>query len=142
MKEQNLRERNNSFVKILNILIPRNDWLSLPGAGDLAVNQQNFESVFQHGYEKFLNSFEMFLGKKPSEKYFIPEFVIPFVNQMSPEIEDFLFEILSFYYSNSEITSKIPNFSGVIFPNSRILPHNNLDFLELVIANTQWQKGR
>jgi hypothetical protein len=115
--------------------------LSLPSAGDLVANQGKIENSLQTGYENFLISFESFLGEEPTDRHMVPELIIPFVDANHIEIVDFLGGVLSLYYGNPEVTSKMPNFSGVIFPNSRKMPENNLHLLELVVANTQWLKG-
>jgi len=120
--------------KLAEILIPGEKLSGLPGAHELISDSWKLNTNFQEKASHFLEEYERFLGHECRLADVNEEKVLDFLGKNHSKTLDFLNLILEFYYTNPKVLSFYPNFSGVIYPNTRKMPANNFDLLEPVVA--------
>ncbi len=118
---------------IVNILLPGDPQAGLPSAStviekfwDSSLDWQAQGNSFISGYEEYLGH-ECTLGDVNEVQLF------DFLNKGRFLNADFLTTLLELYYTDKRVLKFYPEFSGVMFPNSRKMPSDSFELLEPVV---------
>lgn len=118
---------------IVSILLPGDPQAGLPTAStviekfwDSSLDLQAQGNSFISGYEEYLGH-ECTLGDVNELQLF------DFLNKGRLLNADFLTTLLELYYTDKGVLKFYPDFSGVIFPNSRKMPSDSFELLEPVV---------
>lgn len=125
----------------MEILIPADSKLHMPSAADLPLFESDMHIELLESFKLFLVHFENYLGKSIHMNDFNSGIILHFINTRGNDVSIFLRNLLDFYYSDSKVLKSIPTFSGVVFPNSRIMPTTNLLLLESVVYKPRKQES-
>ena len=130
-------EEDNFYriLRIADILLPGKPEDGLPSASDVLIRNWNSNSDLEFKSNAFIEEYFATLEHEVTPEDLNESKLLDYLDKGRHFNSDFLNTLLSLYYSDERVQRFYPDFSGVVFPNSRKMPLNSLEILEPVVLS-------